>query len=205
MIPDTVAIMRKMIAFILMALTAAVPLLAKSKGPVGDWQAVQQDVPRGWGLEVVTSMTFPCVFDHATADELICRPIERGGRESDDAEIHVRRDRIREIRVEKREGANMLAGGGAGAGLAAILGAVLIPGGAGRAAFAFGLGGASIGARHGRDIHILHGKVIYRRAAPDQSAASIQAESPDAGKNSRKDTKDVKQATADTPIVRTSL
>ena len=166
--------MQKRIAVVLVLLAAVTSSLAKGKAPVGDWQAVQQDVPRGWGLEVVTSMTFPCVFDHATADELICRPIERGGRESDDAEIHVLRERIREIRVEKREGSNMLAGGGAGAGLGAILGAALVPGGAGRAAFMLGLGGGSIGARHGRDIHLLRGKVIYRRALSDNRATIKQ-------------------------------
>lgn len=157
--------MQRSIAIVLIVLAMVTSSLAKDKAPVGDWQAVQQDIPRGWGLEVVTSMTFPCVFQRATSDELVCTPLQRG-KESDDAEIHVRRERIREIRVEKREGANMLAGGGTGAGLGALLGAALFPGGTGRAAFALGLGGGSIGARHGRDIHILRGKVIYRRAAP---------------------------------------
>ena len=82
----------------------------------------------------------------------------------------------------------MLAGGGAGAGLGAILGAALIPGGAGRAAFAFGLGGGSIGAHHGREIHLLHGKVIYRRTVPDQSSPTEQGKKPTAAKELHQET-----------------
>ena len=165
--------MQRIIPIFLITVVAASQSFAK--GSIGDWQTVQQDIPRGWGIEVVTSMTFPCEFDRATENELICMPIQRGRRESDDAEIHVRRDRIREIRAEKREGANMLAGGGTGAGLGAILGAMLIPGGAGRAAFVFCLGGASIGGRHGRETHILRGKVIYRRPIQGQDSTTESA------------------------------
>ena len=116
-----------------------------AKDSIGNWQTIQQDIPRGWGIEVVTSMTFPCKFDHATENELICTPIQRARRDSDDAQIHVRRDRIHEIRAEKREGANMLAGGGTGAGLAAILGALLIPGGRGVAAYSLACGATVCG------------------------------------------------------------
>lgn len=182
-------------AAVLVVLAVVTSSLAKDKAPVGDWQTVQQDIPRGWGLEVVTSMTFPCTFQRATADELICTPIRRNGRESDDAEIHIRRERVREIRVEKREGTNMLAGGGASAGLGALLGAALFPGGAGRAAFALGLGGGSIGARHGRDIHILRGKVVYRRPVPDQEERGLAGASETVG-NSQKDREDTKITSA---------
>lgn len=132
-----------------------------AKTPVGDWQAVQQDIPTGWQIIVVTSMSFPCVYESANDQELVCKRLDRAN--AHDAEIHIRRDRIHEIRVEKRQGANMVAGGAAGAGLGAVLGALLIPGARGTSAYALGLGGASIGARRGRDIHILRGKVIYRR------------------------------------------
>jgi len=132
-----------------------------AKSPVGDWQAVQQDIPTGWQITVVTTMTFPCIFESANNQELVCKRLDRAN--SNEAEIHIRRDRIHEVRVEKRQGANMLAGAAAGAGLGSALGALLIPGARGTSAYALGLGGASIGARHGRDTHILRAKVIYRR------------------------------------------
>lgn len=143
--------------FLLIVLTAS-PALAKA--PVGDWDIVEQDVPRGWEITVVTSLTFPCVFARATADELICSPVRRSG--NDSGEIHVRRERIREIRAERREGANMLAGAAGGGGLGSILGALLVAGGRGPAAYTFALSGAVTAAHSGRVIHILRGKVIYR-------------------------------------------
>lgn len=132
-----------------------------AKSAVGDWDAVQQDIPTGWQIIVVTSMTFPCVYESANDQELVCKRLDRAN--ANDAEIHIRRERIHEIRVEKRQGANMLAGGAAGAGLGSVLGALLIPGARGTSAYALGLGGASIGARQGSNTHILRGKVIYRR------------------------------------------
>ncbi len=141
---------------------------AFAKGPVGDWQTVQQDIPRGWQITVVTSFTFPCVFQQANADELICEAFHpRWGSENND--IHVRRDRIREIRVEKREGANMFAGGVGGGAAGALLGAVVVSHAFGPAALLFGMGGAAIGASNGRGLHILHGKVIYRRSDTESS------------------------------------
>ena len=187
--------MRRIIALLLITI-AAVPCFAKDA--IGDWQAVREDIPRGWGLEVVTSMTFPCVFEHATEEELICTPIQHGRADSDAGEIHLRRDRIREIRVEKREGANVLAAGGAGAGLATILGA-LVPGGRGVAAYAFGLGGAGFGARSGRDTHILHGKVIYRRAVPDQGSQT----KPSSGANTSQKATEAETVSSRLPIVQT--
>ena len=108
--------------------------LSFAKAPTGEWQVVQQDIPRGWQITVVTSLTFPCIFAHATPDELVCNPIRRNANEM--GEIHVRRERIREIRVERREGANMLAGAAGGGGLGAVLGALLVPGGRGPSAWA---------------------------------------------------------------------
>lgn len=145
--------------FFLLAVLAAAPALAKA--PVGDWEVVEQDVPRGWEITVVTSLSFPCVFARATADELVCNPVRRSG---NDSEIHVRRERIREIRVERREGSNMLAGAAGGGGLGSILGALLVAGGRGPAAYTFALTGAATGAHSGRNIHILRGKVIYRQS-----------------------------------------
>jgi hypothetical protein len=146
-----------------------------ARSSVGDWQTVRQDIPRGWQIIVVTSFTFPCVFQQATEQELVCDPLDHDRRGYDNGEIRVRRDRIREIRVEKREGANMVAGAAGGAGLGTLLGALLITGAKGPSAYLFGLGGASIGARSGRGTHILHGKVIYRRAVENRDPRNGQA------------------------------
>jgi hypothetical protein len=106
-----------------------------ARSSVGDWQTVRQDIPRGWQIAVVTSFTFPCVFQQATEQELVCDPLDHDRRGSDNGEIHVRRDRIREIRVEKREGANIVAGAAGGAGLGTLLGALLVPGARGPSAY----------------------------------------------------------------------
>lgn len=152
-------VMRKTSTLILLICTFSATCFAKS--PVGDWQAVQQDIPRGWQIIVVTSMTFPCVFEKATEQELVCTQLDRRTG-ADDAEIHIRRERVREVRVERREGANMSAGA-AGGGAIGALGALAITGPHAGLAFVLTLLGAGMGAHGGRNTHILHGKVIYRR------------------------------------------
>jgi hypothetical protein len=61
----------------------------------------------------------------------------------------------------------MLAGAADGGGLGAGLGAVLVAGARGPSAYMLGLGGASLGARSGRNRHIVHAKVICRRPKTD--------------------------------------
>jgi len=134
---------------------------AWARSSVGDWQSVQ-DIPAGWPIIVVTEFTFPCSFAEASDQELTCKPLQHAP-DRDARDIHVRRDRIREIRVERRDGANMLAGAGAGGALGSLLGAIVFAGARGPSAYAFGLGGASVGGHAGRDLHVLPGKVIYRR------------------------------------------
>jgi hypothetical protein len=148
-----------------MNLTVTAACFAKTT--VGDWQSVRQDIPRGWQITVVTSFTFPCTFEQADDDELVCRPLQRNLEAPETDKIRIRRDRIREIRVERREGANMLAGAAGGGGLGAVLGAVLVAGARGPSAYLLGLSGASVGARSGRNLHIVHAKVIYRRPKVD--------------------------------------
>src|SRR5881398_3690066 len=164
--------MRNAMILLLMAVTLTAAAFAK--GPVGDWQTVQQDIPRGWQITVVTAFTFPCIFEQANEQELVCEQLHhRWGSENND--IHVLRDRIREIRVEKREGANMLAGSIGGGVAGAVLGAVVVAHAMGPAALLLGMGGAGMGANTGRDLHILHGKVIYLR--PEVKGTS-KAEQP---------------------------
>lgn len=71
---------------VLLICTCATASVAKS--PVGDWQAVQQDIPTGWQMIVVTSMTFPCVYESANDRELVCKRLDRAN--ASDAEIHIR-------------------------------------------------------------------------------------------------------------------
>ncbi len=151
--------------------------IAFARSSVGDWQSVQ-DIPAGWQITVVTEFTFPCIFAHATDEELICKVAQRNRVAVEPDEIRVRRDRIHEVRVERRDGANMLAGAGGAGSLGAILGAILVTGARGPSAYMFGLGGASMGARTGRDLHLLHGKVIYRRPVASKNPNARQALSP---------------------------
>jgi hypothetical protein len=153
--------MKKLFVITFSALTTTA--FCSAKNPVGDWQAVRFDIPQGWQITVVTSFTFPCIFESATEDELICGPLQRPQRTSASHETHIRRDRVREIRVERRDGANMLAGATGAGGLGAGLGAIAAAGSRGSSAYALGLLGAGMGARTGRGLHILRGKVIYRR------------------------------------------
>jgi hypothetical protein len=160
-----------------------------ASSPVGDWETVQHDIPRDWQITVETSFAFPCIFEQATSEELICRSPEHRQpwweerERRANAEIRVRRDRIREIRVERRQGANMLAGAAAEGGLGAVVGAIVASGARGPAALLLGVGGGAMGAHTGRDLHILHGKVIYRReisneqtgATPEASAKDVNA------------------------------
>src|SRR5437868_4938776 len=59
----------------LLCVAILMPLTAFGKTPIGDWQTVQQDIPRGWQITVVTSFTFPCIFQQATGEDLVCRSI----------------------------------------------------------------------------------------------------------------------------------
>jgi len=152
--------MRKLTLLFLILATGISSCFAKSN--VGDWQTVQQDIPHGWQIIVVTSMTFPCTFDRATDQELICKAPEGYGSQ----EVQINRGRIHEIRVEKRNGANALAFGAvaglAGAGISAT-------GTRAGSAYLFGLAGSALGASAGSHTHILRGKVIYRRDIPQQA------------------------------------
>jgi hypothetical protein len=164
--------MRKLTMLFLM--TFIVTGASFAKEPVGDWQTVQNDIPRGWQITVVTAFTFPCIFEQANDKELVCEQLHhRWGAENND--IHVRRDRIHEIRVEKREGANMLAGAAGGGIAGALLGAVVVAHAVGPAALLLGMGGAGMGASTGRGLHILHGKVIYRRGEVNETSKRGQA------------------------------
>src|SRR5438067_891414 len=152
-----------------------------AKSPVGDWPSVE-DIPSGWQITVVTTFTFSCIFEKASDNELICSQLDRRADVSDSHQIHVRRDRIREIRVEKRNGANSLAAAGLGGGVGAGFGGIAVAGARRPAAYLLGTMGAMMGARKGNDTHLLRGKVIYRAPVPT------------AGENNRSSTVQVSNA-----------
>ena len=141
----TVDIMRRLL--MLLFSFALLSGIASARPSVGDWQPVQ-DIPAGWQITVVTEFTFPCTFAQASDRESICTLLQRPGATVESREIHARRDRTQEVRVERRDGANMLAGAGGGGAFGAILGAVLVAGARGPAGYLFVLGGASLGAPH---------------------------------------------------------
>src|SRR3989449_5137736 len=87
-----------------------------AKSQIGDWQSVE-DIPTGWQITVVTTFTFPCILARASDSELVCGQLDRHSHVKDSDEMHVRRGAIREIRVEKRNGANSLVAAGLGGGI----------------------------------------------------------------------------------------
>lgn len=147
-------------------LISAISLLTAAvwaKAPSSDW-AVVEDIPPGWRIVVVTEFTFPCIFVHASHDELVCRIPQRHWEERNLPETRVRRDRIREVRVDRRNGTNALMGGAIGGGAGAIFGSIVNPGSRGPSAYGLGVIGTFLGARMGNDVHLLKGKVIFRAA-----------------------------------------
>jgi hypothetical protein len=77
-------------------------------------------------------------------------------------ETRVRRDRIREVRVDRRNGANALLGGVIGGGTGATFGVIASTGARGASAYGLGIVGLLLGAHMGNDVHLLKGKVLYR-------------------------------------------
>ena len=136
-------------------------VISWAKAGSSDWRAVE-DIPTGWRIAVVTEFTFPCIFIHASADEVVCRIPQRHWDEPNLPETHVRRDRIREVRVDRRNGTNALMGGTIGGGAGAIFGAIANAGARGPSAYGLGVVGVLFGARMGNDVHVLKGKVIFR-------------------------------------------
>lgn len=152
--------------------------ISSAKTPSSDWNVVE-DIPTGWRIAVVTEFTFPCVFVRASADEIICRIPQRRWDERGLPETRVGRDRVREVRVDRRNGANALIGGAVGGATGAILGAMANTGTRGASTYGLGVVGALLGARIGNAVHLIKGKVLFRASPSGQPTQSSTARQPD--------------------------
>ena len=133
----------------------------------GDWQAVRSLRP-GTKISVRYQHSFHsmCLFQHATDDQLVCERILRGtSRVLIPAEAVYQRDKVREVRLEHGDDANIAIGAAIGGGVGAAIGASVHSSAPTRpgSALLLGTGGAIIGGFFGRDSPITHGKVVYRR------------------------------------------
>ncbi len=133
-----------------------------------DWQAVKKLAP-DTRISVRYGRLFihnVCYFQSATDDKLICKRILRGSsRVLIPSEAVYHRDRIREVRLEHSDAANVATGAVIGGGVGAAIGASVHSNSLTRpgSALLLGTGGAIIGGFFGRDFPVTHGRVIYRR------------------------------------------
>jgi hypothetical protein len=154
-------------AKIIFLLSAAVLLSSSALAQTGDWQAVKNLQP-GTRISVQGGHSFHnlCIFEHATDEQLVCEHILHGPRGAFlPSERVYERKKIREVRLEHSDAANMATGAAIGGGIGAAVGASAGNGSLtrGGTALLLGTGGALIGGIFGRDFPVAHGKVVYRR------------------------------------------
>jgi hypothetical protein len=146
---------------------SALLLATAATAQTGDWEAVR-NLPPGTRISVRDGHPFHnlCIFQRATDDQLFCERILHGlSRGMIPPEAVYPRDKVRDVRLEHSDAANVATGAAIGGGIGAAIGAsahspsLTRPGGA----LLLGTGGAIIGGFFGRDFPITHGKVIYRR------------------------------------------
>lgn len=160
-------------ALTIMLLVAAMtqPLLAQ--GDVSDWQNVK-DIPPGWRISVVSGRHVACIFVRASDEELVCGGLQRGWY-TDPREFHFRREMIREVRVDRGDGVNALAGAAVAGSIGAALGASNPHVDRGAIVPVFAVIGAAIGLRAGSDCHIVRSRLLYR-SQPRQKSRSQKAQ-----------------------------
>lgn len=151
-----------------LAVLLTVLLLASiAQAQTGSWQAVE-DLQPGTKISVQGTSPFHnvCIFEHATDEQLVCQRIQHGSRRAfSPSERVYERKRIREVRLEHSDVANMATGAAIGGGIGAAVGASAGNGTLTRGGGALLLGGigALVGGSFGRDFPVTHGKVLYRR------------------------------------------
>jgi hypothetical protein len=160
-------IYKKTIPFLVAPLLLAASALAQTSG----WQAVKNLQP-GTRISIRTDHLFirnTCFFLSATDDQLVCERAVHSRRRMIippiPPEAVYERRRVREVRLERSEAANTMAGAGIGAGIGAALGASSNNGTLTRGGGALLIGGlgALVGGSFGREFPVIHGKVVYRR------------------------------------------
>jgi hypothetical protein len=140
-------------------LSAALLLASTSLAQTGNWQAVKNLQP-GTKISVRAASPFHnlCIFERATDEQLVCEHILHGPRGAFIPSEYVHeRKRIRKVRLEHSDAANMATGAAIGA--SSSNGSLTRGGGA----LLLGGVGALVGGIFGRDFPVIHGKVIYRR------------------------------------------
>ena len=144
----------------------AVLLFASSaEAQTGDWRAVK-NLRYGSTISVEAERRVRCILRGVTDDQLVCERIQRGLIRIFPSEITFDRRNVREVRLEHSDDANAAAGAAIGAGAGAALGSVKTRNGSltrGGGALLVGTIGGLIGWFFGRDFHVLHGKIIYKR------------------------------------------
>jgi hypothetical protein len=104
-------------------LSAALLLASASLAQTGDWQAVKNLQP-GTKISVRSASLFHnlCIFERATDEQLVCEHILHGPRGAFIPSEHVyERKRIREVRLEHSDAANMATGAAIGGGIGATV------------------------------------------------------------------------------------
>jgi len=146
---------------IISLMVAVVFFGSSAQAQTGDWQAVEKLKP-STRLSLKAQHHILCVFQAATDDELVCRPIRilRLG----PAESRFDRQSVREIRLARNQGKDIAIGAGIGGGAGAIACAIKSTDHPGFNAVVGGLSGALVGTVVGAIVSIpLRGKLIYKR------------------------------------------
>ncbi len=130
----------------------------------GSWDAVKR-LHAGDYISVKTAFPFRtlCLFVRATGDELICSPIKRGPTRTIPDRLRFRRAKVREVRMERSDNANRAALGAIVGGAAATAAAINNPASRGFSAVIAGVMGSGIGGTIGGILHVLHGRIVYKR------------------------------------------
>ena len=144
---------------VIVTLTLLIPALAIAQSR-GDWNAVRQ-IDRGTLITIQAQDKIRCEFVDATNDKLFCDQ-ERPFRSTDRRTID--RNDIREVRLELTEQNNAFVNGCIGGAAGLLAGALTQsrerPGAVDPILV---VAGATVGGVGFHRVHLLHGRVVYRR------------------------------------------
>jgi len=142
---------------------------SNAQAKAGDWQSVRNLKP-GTHITVKAQHNVLCLFQSATDNELVCKPLRFLSLGSRNGTFD--KQSVREIRREPNVTKHALIGAGIGGGAGAIAGATTGTPPRGGRATVLTLGGALVGSVAGVIVSIpLRGKLIYRQKAPATGSA----------------------------------